>query len=109
VTERWKGIEAARKLLGLSERASIREVKRAFRERAKELHPDSAGGGDQIAGEAMRELNQAYRLLLDHCESCKIPLTREEADEPLDGEEWWMDRFGQDPLWGPGNKRGKNG
>ncbi|MDR1211239.1 MAG: DnaJ domain-containing protein [Spirochaetaceae bacterium] len=50
-------------ILGVAENASAEEIKKAFRERAKKTHPDSAGkaGGE----EAMRRLLAAYKTLLD--------------------------------------------
>jgi hypothetical protein len=47
-------------LLGVGKNASSREIKRAFRERAKQLHPDIAG--KNTAG-SMRRLLAAYETL----------------------------------------------
>lgn len=52
-------LEAAFQHLGLSTRATIQEVKRAFRRKAKEAHPDT-GGSDA----AFKELNEAYQKAL---------------------------------------------
>lgn len=48
------------RLLGVNETSSPREIKKAFRERAKQLHPDIAGNA--AAGE-MRRLLIAYEVL----------------------------------------------
>ncbi|MDR3301185.1 MAG: DnaJ domain-containing protein [Spirochaetaceae bacterium] len=47
-------------VLGIKESASIAEIKRAFREKAKQIHPDLARSAD--AGE-MRRLLNAYEVL----------------------------------------------
>jgi curved DNA-binding protein CbpA len=47
-------------LLGLRPDASAAEIKKAFREKAKKLHPDIAG---QAAGAQMRKLLTAYETL----------------------------------------------
>jgi curved DNA-binding protein CbpA len=49
-------------ILGVSEGASIGEIKKAFREQAKHIHPDIAGSG---ASEEMRRLLNAYEILID--------------------------------------------
>jgi hypothetical protein len=49
-------------LLGVSQNASSQDIKRAFRERAKRLHPDIAG---DLAGGEMRKLLSAYEVLSD--------------------------------------------
>jgi curved DNA-binding protein CbpA len=53
-------------LLGIERSASPRDVKRAFREKAKRLHPDIAGvvtSEGVVAEEAMRDLILAYEVL----------------------------------------------
>ncbi|MCL2243683.1 MAG: J domain-containing protein [Treponema sp.] len=47
-------------LLGIKHEASFAEIKKAFREKAKKLHPDISGSGH---AEAMRKLLTAYEVL----------------------------------------------
>jgi curved DNA-binding protein CbpA len=47
-------------LLGINQDASAAEIKKAFREKAKQLHPDVAGSGQS---EMMRKLIGAYEIL----------------------------------------------
>jgi curved DNA-binding protein CbpA len=48
--------------LGVNQKASTQEIKRAFRDKAKRLHPDIAGNGAE--GE-MRKLLAAYEILVN--------------------------------------------
>jgi len=97
--EEWQAIDAARQLLNLGERATLGEIKRAYRQRCKQHHPDAVG--DESAEDAMliRELTRGYDLLMRYCEQFRIPLVPGDG-ESIEPEDWWMDRFGRDPLWG---------
>jgi molecular chaperone DnaJ len=51
-------------LLGVSRTATPDEIKRAYRRRARDLHPD-ANQGDAEAEARFKELGQAYEILSD--------------------------------------------
>ena len=51
-------------LLGVSENATQEEIKRAYRRKAKECHPD-LHPGDPDAARKMNELNEAYDMLMN--------------------------------------------
>lgn len=96
--KKWQKIDDARKVLGLGERATLGEIKRAYYKLCKEYHPDIPGRGNNRDEEMMYRLTEAYDLLMRYCEEYHFPLQPEESDI-YDAEDWWMDRFGQDPLW----------
>ena len=52
------------RILGVSERASKEEVKKAFRQQAKKYHPDT-NPGNKAAEEQFKELSEAYDILSD--------------------------------------------
>jgi curved DNA-binding protein len=60
------------KTLGVSEDASADAIKKAYRKRAREVHPDL--NRDEAAGERFKEVGEAYEVLKD-------PAKREEYDQ----------------------------
>ena len=63
-------------VLGLARGASADEIKKSFRNRARQLHPDNKESGDEAA---FKELAEAYEVLSDpeqrakHRETLNIP------------------------------------
>ena len=97
--EEWQAIDEARQLLNLGERATTGEMKRAYRQMCKRHHPDVVGKESADDAAIMRELTRGYDLLMRYCDQFRIPLVPDDGDN-MDPEDWWMDRFGHDPLWG---------
>jgi DnaJ-class molecular chaperone len=52
-------------ILGVSEKASHEEIKRAFRKLAMKFHPDRNLGNEQWAEGRFKEINEAYAVLCD--------------------------------------------
>jgi curved DNA-binding protein len=50
--------------LGLSENANASEIKKAYRQKAKEYHPDTNPNNPE-AEEKFKEINAAYEILSD--------------------------------------------
>ncbi|MFH1215934.1 MAG: DnaJ domain-containing protein [Pseudomonadota bacterium] len=96
----WEKIIAARDRLGLGEAATLADIKKAYRRLSKIHHPDLAGG-DKESRVRMQQVTEAYQTLLLYCKNYRFPLVMQ--TESLDAEDWWFDRFGQDPLWGKSN------
>ena len=64
-------IDEARRVLGLGEAATLKEIKRAYRALSHRHHPDKrsgvAGGEDGI----MKKINWAYKLISEYCSDYK--------------------------------------
>jgi preprotein translocase subunit Sec63 len=99
--EEWARILVAKEILGLGEYATLREIKKAYRAKAKRHHPDRNAIIETDDSVAMYEITAAYQMLVSYCNEYSFPLTPG-ANKDIDAEEWWFDRFGQDPLWGKG-------
>ncbi len=98
--KKWQAIERARDLFSLDDQATTDEMKQAYRRMCKKYHPDKAQEGDKKKyAEIMHRLTEAYELLMHYTKEYSFPL-RPDKDTIYDPEDWWMHRFGQDPLWG---------
>ena len=96
-------IDQARRLLGLGERASMAEIKIAYRHMCKQWHPDVVT--DKTTGtRKMKDINAAYRLLVEYCESYRFSFSPEEI-ESFDPEKWWSQRFG-DNIYSSSSEEG---
>jgi len=103
-SKRWQKIVAAKELLQLGDQASLVEIKEAYRRLSKRYHPDRQQENTAANGPSMQEINAAYDVLRDYCAVFRFPLTCNNESQPLDDEDWWLARFGEDPLWGKGGK-----
>ena len=55
-------------VLGVSKNATDDEIKNAYRELARKYHPDNYGDNplSDLAGEKMKEINEAYDSIMSH-------------------------------------------
>jgi curved DNA-binding protein CbpA len=90
---KWEEIEKARKILKLPKKTTRKEIIENYRKLAKEYHPDHGGSEELI-----KKLNYAYELLMEYCDNYLIDLESKEID--LDPKDWWLNKFGEDPIWG---------
>lgn len=97
-------INAARETLQLSETATMAEIKASYRRLLAEWHPDKGGEDREKCAEMTRRVISAYDTLLDYCQHYRYSFSRETVKRHQSPEEWWFERFGNDPLWGNGSK-----
>jgi len=78
----FDAIDQARKLLGLGEEITPSEIKRAHRRLVFKYHPDKNPQANSFDKE-FNELTQAYKLLLEYCQSERCSLQKEEVKDSI--------------------------
>lgn len=104
LTPKYDDIFEAKELLNLPERASMEEIKSSYRELINQYHPDKCKENEEKCNEMTRKIISAYNIIVNYCNNYKYSFSREEVKEHLSDEEWWFERFGDDPLWGKYNR-----
>ena len=101
-SKEWEKIKEAADLLGLGEKATLAEIKQAYRSLSKKYHPDLLSDSKQNADKVeMHEITEAYQLLLQYCVGYRFPLAPGD-NEKFEDDDWWFNRFGHDHHWGDG-------
>ncbi|GAB6112120.1 J domain-containing protein [Desulfomicrobium salsuginis] len=95
-------LTAAKNLLELQDRATRKEIRTAYTRLLKRWHPDTHPEDSEACTEMTARIVAAYRLISCYCDAYQYSFSEEELRRHLSDEEWWADRFGQDPLWGSG-------
>lgn len=82
-------IEEARKLLGLGNAATMREIKKAYRTLAHRHHPDKHGSAvGEDTDELMKKLNRAYKIIMDYCNDYKFSFEEEDIERTYPYDEY---------------------
>ncbi|NLC70047.1 MAG: J domain-containing protein [Desulfuromonadaceae bacterium] len=92
----WNELEKALAIFSLSGPITLGEIKVRHRALIKKYHPDAAAGGEN---DRIREVNAAFRVLVDYCREFRFSLTREEFlnQHP---EERLRQQFADNVVWG---------
>jgi DnaJ-class molecular chaperone len=93
----YEEISEARKLLGLGETATLKEIKQAYRRMSFRHHPDKnhLNRNDPPNEEMMKKLNRAYKLLTDYCTRYSYSFKEEDVDRAYP-DDAYLKRFYQD-------------
>ena len=90
----FEAIDKARRLLGLEEEASMKQIRSAYRQMAKQHHPDT--GNSTGDAEVMKELNLSYKLLTDYCHDYILSFREEDVARTYPGDAYlrtWRKRW----------------
>lgn len=95
----YEDLLEALKVFGLRRQATLAEIRKRYRQLAKQYHPDR-GNGD---ADEIRRINRSYSVLRDYCANYRYSFSLDEylLQHP---EERIQRQFYDDPLWGDGKK-----
>lgn len=92
----YADLQEALRVLGLGERATLREIKTHHRELVKRHHPDTRNTSDP---EMIRKVSAAYRMVLEYVSAYRFSFAEAEFYDQNPEERIRM-QFADDPLWG---------
>ena len=75
----FEDIDEARRLLGLGEAATLKEIRSIYRRLAHRYHPDKHIVTSKEDVEKMKKLNRAYKVLMDYCTDYKYGFKEEDV------------------------------
>ncbi|MFH0785953.1 MAG: J domain-containing protein [Pseudomonadota bacterium] len=99
MTIKYQDIIEAKELLNLPDRASMEEIKSNFKNLINKWHPDKCKEDHEKCNEMTTKIIAAYKIVITYCNHYKYSFAEEEVRTYLSAEEWWNERFGNDPLW----------
>ncbi len=83
-------------ILGLGERATLKEIKERYRKLVKQYHPDIGYAGDP---EMIRQIYAAYRIVTSYVSGYHFSFSEKEYYEQ-DMEACMRRQYADDPFWG---------
>ncbi len=95
-------IKDAVDILGITDRASINEIRSRYHALIKEWHPDVSQRDPEDTHTAMIRINGAYDILIDYCMNYEFSFRPEDIRKTTDSGslDSWMEQYGDDPIWG---------
>jgi len=92
----YADLQEALRILGLGERATLKEIKTRQRALLKRHHPDTGNSSDT---EMIRKVNDANRIVSEYVSAYRFSFVEEEFYEQNPEERIQM-QFADDLLWG---------
>jgi DnaJ-class molecular chaperone len=88
--------------LGIQDHASLNDIRQKYHELIKIWHPDVSQQDPAVTHEMTIRITMAYNLLVDYCMNHTFSFRAEDLAKDLEQSpaDFWMERFGDDPIWG---------
>jgi DnaJ-class molecular chaperone len=96
---KYQQITEARRVLELSEQATMEQIKSNYRHLIRKWHPDRCNENSKKCKEMTTKIIAAYRIINDYCKNYKFSFSEQEVRNYLSAEEWWFERFGMNSLY----------
>ena len=85
----FEQIDEARRLLGLSETVTLKQVKRAYHRAANRYHPDKGKELDKVkCEEMMKKVNEAYELVVKYFADYGYSFRQEDVERTYPDDEY---------------------
>ena len=92
-------ITRARTVLELPEMATMNEIKSNYRRLIAQWHPDRCKEDEKRCREMAHRIIRSYKIIMNYCKHYQFSFACQEVEKYVTDDEWWMHRFGRDPLW----------
>ena len=100
----YQELTEARTVLEIPEQITLTAIKAQYRKLLKQWHPDTCPESLEQCHEMTRKIIAAYKRIMAYCNCYKISFSPGTVRDYLSPEEWWSERFGDDPVWGVGRR-----
>ena len=85
----------AKTLLGLSDKATLFEIKQRYRNLMHKWHPDKNPDDLKSSQQMSVQINEAYQVVLEYCNNYEYSFKEDEIkDKMASPHDWWESRFG---------------
>ncbi len=85
----------AKTLLGLNEKATLKEIKLKYRNLIRKWHPDKHRDDVKSATQMSAQINEAYETVLKYTQEYEYSFDEDDLREKtFTPQEWWEKKFG---------------
>ncbi len=96
---KYEDITQARKVLGIDESETLKNIKNKFNQLIKKYHPDVCKMDKEICRKKSEEIINSYKVVMNYCDNYRFSFNKKEVEKYLSREEFWKKKFGNDPIW----------